>query len=57
MSEAEVNVVNQTIQARAEKIIQEKHIEKLSRKLEEEKKRNKLFELNEKCKKMLSKSH
>lgn len=33
MSEAEVNVVNKTIEARAERIIQEQQLSKLNKKL------------------------
>lgn len=48
---------NKTVEARAERLLQEQQLEKLNKRLDEQKKRTKLYELNEKCKKMLSKSH
>jgi hypothetical protein len=46
MSEVELALCNRTIEARADRLIQEQQLEKLNKKLEEEKKRTKLFELN-----------
>ena len=56
-SSVDVEMFNKTVEARAERILQEQELHKLNQKLQQEKKRTKLFELNEKCKRMLSKSH